>query len=111
MIAPRPAKCPYCGQRHYIYEDADDDSVRIICPNCHQSFCVDCRTLRTRKRVDDNDTALNHKLTCPRCKKHHLLYESKVDEILSIICPKCGCYFRGNLLYGKTWETKPQKDK
>ena len=105
---PKAASCPYCHEKLYVNETTQEDSIRIVCPLCHQNFHIDLTTMKTRKRVGDNETVLRYKLKCPRCGKHFLFYEAKTDEIISDICHKCGCVFRGNKLYGKSWESKKQ---
>ena len=95
------AFCPYCREKLHLNENIQEDSIRIVCPLCHQNFHISLPTMRTRKRIGDNETVLKHKLKCPHCGKHFLFYETKNDEIISDICHKCGCIFRGNKLYGK----------
>ena len=107
-IAPRAVKCPHCGDKIHIYEDAAEGSVRIDCPMCHQDFSINLQTLDVKKRVGDNETKLQYKLRCPHGCKHYFFYEKKIDNIISDKCSICERYFRGNMLYGRAWPTKPQ---
>ena len=100
--------CPHCNKEIHINESSQNDKMRIICPACRENFLVNLMNMKTIKRVGDNETSLKHKLKCPLCGKHYLFYELKIDEIISDICRKCGCIFRGNKLYGKTWIAKSQ---
>jgi len=108
IISRNSIKCPYCEEVAFTLISVEDESIRIACPACRYSFHIDLQTLRVTKRIDNNETELKYKLKCPRCGKHYLLYEIRIDEIISDVCHKCGCVFRGNKLYGKTWISKRQ---
>jgi hypothetical protein len=110
---PAPAvstvKCPNCCQQTTIYEKPADDCITITCPACKEPFTINLRTMRVIARVGNNDTKLMNKLKCPRCKKGCILCESRPDAIVSNRCT-CGCFYRGNFRYLKTWECKPQSN-
>ena len=110
MLTPAVStvKCPNCRQQTTIYETPADDCITITCPACKEPFTINLRTMRVIARVGNNETRLMNRLTCPRCKKGFILCESRPDAIVSDRCGHCGCYFRGNFKYLKTWESKPQ---
>jgi len=108
---PAPAvstvKCPSCNRPTTICEMPTDDYMTITCPSCKEPFRFNLMTKRVLKRVGDNVTRLMYQLTCPRCRKGYILCESRLDAIVSNKCA-CGCFYRGNFRYLKTWECKPQ---
>jgi len=72
------------------------------------NFIAEIKNYLGLQKIEDT---LTHKLRCPSCSKGYVLYNKPVDEIVSLQCPKCNRFFRGNLLYGRTWMMKAPKKK
>jgi len=109
--------CPYCHESRIILESTMEGDVTIVCAECNGHFIINLMTMKTTKKrtlkkagVADNDTALLYKLKCPHGCKHYILYDNKVDAIVGDRCSICRRFFRGNLLYGRTWSTKAQRN-
>ena len=107
--------CPTCKQSINIYDTPEYDApeaelMTIMCPSCKEPLTFNLKTMRVRLRVGNNEIRLMNKMKCPRCGKGFILCESRPDAIVSGKCDHCGCCYRGNFKYLKTWESKPQSN-
>jgi len=106
--------CPYCHESYIILETVGNLDITIVCPHCRNHFCIHLPSFRTTKKklkqkafqTNDDDTELLLKLRCAYGCSYYIYYKNVTDEIISVICPKCGKVFRANLESGRTWASK-----